>query len=49
MQPKMSPLNCPYGMKLTTSEKLIFIISFMTMMNWGVRIFQNVFNQVLIF
>jgi len=34
-------------MELTGSEKLLFIISFMTMMNWGVRITQSVFNTFL--
>jgi len=31
-------------MKLTGSEKLVFIISFMMMMNWGVRLTQSFFN-----
>jgi len=34
-------------MQLTGSEKLVFIISFMAMMNWGVRIVQSMFNTFL--
>ena len=34
-------------MQLTGSEKLLFILSFMAMMNWGVRIMQSVFNTFL--
>jgi len=34
-------------MHLTGSEKLIFITSFMVLMNWGVRVSQLVINNAL--
>ena len=31
---------------LTSSEKLLFIASFIWFMNWGVRVFSSTFNYV---
>ena len=34
-------------MELSGSEKLVFIISFVLMMNWGVRVAQSIINHAL--
>ena len=34
-------------MNLTSSEKLIFIASFVWLMNWGVRVSQSVISHLL--
>ena len=34
-------------MQLSGTEKLVFIVSFMMMMNWGVRVVQSLINHAL--
>ena len=36
-----------YFMQLTGSEKLVFIASFMVLMNWGVRVSESIITHVI--
>jgi len=45
-----SPIKCPYGVRyktMTTLQKLVFIASFMWMMQWGTRVTSLAINALL--